>query len=166
MKKYRSIFLHSCTRDANIWIGARDVNDTVAGLYWTDGTTVDYVGTRDLNSPVTEPCLRLRYTDQGNWEWWDKTCLALFGYICKRTYCDCRGKERKLIRAFNQFMSGMGPFGVLARRRVHLATVLLRPPSGHRTDRRQTRHTHILQIGFRLSIAQADVRPVMPISFR
>ena len=31
---------------------------------------------------------------------------------------------------------------------------------------RQTRHTHIPQIGFRLAIAQADARPVMPISFR
>ena len=27
-----------------------------------------------------------------------------------------------------------------ARRRVHLATVLLRPPSGHRPDGRQARH--------------------------
>ena len=53
-----------------------------------------------------------------------------------------------------------------ARRRVHLATILLRPPSGHRPGRRQARHACILQIGLRLAIAQADARPVMPISFR
>ena len=46
-----------------------------------------------------------------------------------------------------------------ARRHVHLATVLLRPPSVHRPDRRQARHAHILQIGLRLAIAQADARP-------
>ena len=51
-------------------------------------------------------------------------------------------------------------------RRVHLTTVLLRPPSGHRPGRRQTHHTHILQIGLRLAIAQADARPVMPIFIR
>ena len=41
-----------------------------------------------------------------------------------------------------------------------------RPPSGHRPDRQQDRHFHILQIGLRLAIAKADARPVMPISFR
>ena len=48
-------------------------------------------------------------------------------------------------------------------RRVHLVTVLLRPTSGHRPGRRQARHAHILLIGLRLAIAQADSRPVMPI---
>ena len=42
--------------------------------------------------------------------------------------------------------------------------MLLRSPSGHRPDRRQARHAHILQIGLRLAIAQADGRPAMPIS--
>ena len=41
-----------------------------------------------------------------------------------------------------------------------------RPPSGHRPGRHQARHAHILQIGLRLAIAQADARPAMPISFR
>ena len=60
----------------------------------------------------------------------------------------------------------MGAYGGAAHRRVHLATVLLRPPSGHRSDRRQARHVHMLQIGLRLAIAQADARPVMPKSLR
>ena len=62
--------------------------------------------------------------------------------------------------------SGMGTYAGAARRRVYLTTVLLRPPSGHRPGRHQARHAHILQIGLRLAIAQADARPVMPISFR
>ena len=37
-----------------------------------------------------------------------------------------------------------------ARRRVHLATVLLRPPSGHRPGRRQARYAYIFQIGLHL----------------
>ena len=62
--------------------------------------------------------------------------------------------------------SGMGTYAGAARRRVHLATVLLRPPSGHRPGRRLTRHVQILQIDLRLAIVQADARPAMPISFR
>ena len=61
--------------------------------------------------------------------------------------------------------AGMGVYAGAALRRVHLTTVL-RPPSGHRPGRRQARHVRILQIGLRLAIAQADTRPVMPISFR
>ena len=49
---------------------------------------------------------------------------------------------------------------------IHLATVLLRPPSGHRPRRRQARHARVLQIGLRLAIAKADAIAVMPISFR
>ena len=63
-----------------------------------------------------------------------------------------------------QVMSGMGAYAGTARRRVHVATVLLRPPSGHRPGKRQARHVRFLQIGLRLDIAQADARPVMPIS--
>ena len=44
--------------------------------------------------------------------------------------------------------SGMGAYAGAARRRVHLATVLLGPPSGHRPGRSQARHARILQIGF------------------
>ena len=55
--------------------------------------------------------------------------------------------------------SGMGAYAGAARRRVHLATVLIRPPSDHRPGRRQTRQAHILQIGLRLAIAQTDARP-------
>ena len=50
----------------------------------------------------------------------------------------------------------MGAYAGAARRRVHLVTVLLRPPSGHRPGRRHARHARILQIGFRLTIAQTD----------
>ena len=41
--------------------------------------------------------------------------------------------------------SDMGAYAGAARRRFHLATVLLRPPSGHRPGRHQARHAHILQ---------------------
>ena len=58
----------------------------------------------------------------------------------------------------------METYAEAARRRVHLAKVLL-PPSGHRPGRRQAIHVHILQIGLRLAIAQADARLAMPISF-
>ena len=58
--------------------------------------------------------------------------------------------------------SGTGAYAGAARRRVHLATVLLWPPSGHRPGRRQ--FSHALQIGLRLAIVQADAKPVMPIS--
>ena len=37
------------------------------------------------------------------------------------------------------------------RRRVHLATALLRTPSGHRPSRRQARHAHIPQNGLHLT---------------
>ena len=60
----------------------------------------------------------------------------------------------------------MGTYAGAARRRIQLVTVLLRPPSGHRPGRRQARHARILQIGLRLTIAQADARPVMSISSR
>ena len=69
----------------------------------------------------------------------------------------------------------MGAYSGAARRRVHLVTVPLRPPSGHRLDSRQARHAHIPQIGLRLAIGQARhahipqvglrlavARPVMP----
>ena len=68
--------------------------------------------------------------------------------------------------SFVQIRSGVGAYAGAARRRVHLATVLLRPPSSHRLGTRQARHAHIVQIGLRLAIAQADARPAMPISFR
>ena len=67
------------------------------------------------------------------------------------------------------FRSGQVRYGGIpeaARRRVHLATVLPRPPFGHRLDRRQTHHAIILQIGLRLAITQTDARPIMPVSFR
>ena len=37
----------------------------------------------------------------------------------------------------------MGAYAGAVRRRVHLATVLLRPSSAHRPGRRQARHAHI-----------------------
>ena len=40
----------------------------------------------------------------------------------------------------------MGAYAAAARRRVHLTTVLPRPPSGHRQGRRQARNARILQI--------------------
>ena len=47
--------------------------------------------------------------------------------------------------------SDMGAYAGAARRRVHLGTVLLRPPSGHRPGRRQARLARILQIGLHLT---------------
>ena len=52
----------------------------------------------------------------------------------------------------------MGAYPEAARRRVHLATVLLRPPSGHHSGRRQARHAHIIQIG--LHPPDATMKPV------
>ena len=74
--------------------------------------------------------------------------------------------QKAILDQRHKLRSGMGAYTGAARRRVHLAMELLRPPSGHRPDRRQARHTHILQIGFRLAIAQADARPVMHVSLR
>ena len=50
-----------------------------------------------------------------------------------------------------QVRSGMGAYAGAARRRVHLVTVLPRPPSGHRPGRRQARHAHIIQLGLHLT---------------
>ena len=36
----------------------------------------------------------------------------------------------------------MGAYAGVARRRLHHATVIFRPPSGHRPGRRQARHAH------------------------
>ena len=52
--------------------------------------------------------------------------------------------------------SGQVRYGGI-HRSVHLAMVLLRPPSSHRPGRRQASHTRILQIGLRLAIAQAQL---------
>ena len=62
--------------------------------------------------------------------------------------------------------SAIGVHGREANRRVHLATVPLQPPSGHRPGGRQDRHARILQIELRLAIAQADATIAMPVSFR
>ena len=64
------------------------------------------------------------------------------------------------------YRSGMGAYTGAACRRDHLVTVLLRPPPGHHPGKRQARHARVLQIGLRLTITQADARPVMPVSFR
>ena len=45
-----------------------------------------------------------------------------------------------------QMRSVVWTYDEATRRRVHSATVLLRPPSGHRPGRRQARYTSILQI--------------------
>ena len=65
---------------------------------------------------------------------------------------DCRKRfewgEATILRIINHpVRSGMGTYAGAARRRVHLATVLLRTPSGHRPGRGQARHAHIPQIG-------------------
>ena len=44
-----------------------------------------------------------------------------------------------------------GTYAGAARRRVRLATVLLRPPSGHRPGRCRAGHVYILQIGLHLT---------------
>ena len=50
-----------------------------------------------------------------------------------------------------QVRSGVGAYAGAARRRIHLATVFLRPPFGHRPGRRQARHARILHIGLHLT---------------
>ena len=50
-----------------------------------------------------------------------------------------------------QVRTGMGAYAGAARRRVHRATVLLRPPSDHRPGKRQARHAHIPQKGLNLT---------------
>ena len=56
----------------------------------------------------------------------------------------------------DEVRSGVGTYAGAARRRVHLATVLPRPPSGHRPGRRQARHTRFLQIGLYLTQPSAS----------
>ena len=55
-----------------------------------------------------------------------------------------------------QVSSGMEAHAGAARRRIHLAAVLLRLPSGHRPGRRQARHVRILQIGLQLTRRQRN----------
>ena len=50
-----------------------------------------------------------------------------------------------------QVRSGMGACAGTARRRVHLARVLFRPPYGHHPGRRQARHACILQVRLHLT---------------
>ena len=51
----------------------------------------------------------------------------------------------------NWSWSVMEVYAATARCRVHLATVFLRPPSGHRPGRHQARHARISQIELHLS---------------
>ena len=69
-------------------------------------------------------------------------CAATFNR--KRTRKEKQGKFG--VNFGGQVRSGMGAYAGAARRRVHLAPVLLRPPSGHRPGRRQARHARIPQI--------------------
>ena len=57
---------------------------------------------------------------------------------------------KKARRLSGQVRSGVAAYAGAACRRVHLATVPLRPPSCHRPGRRQARHARILQIGLHL----------------
>ena len=61
--------------------------------------------------------------------------------------------------ASGQVRSGMGAYAGAARRRVHLVTVLLRPPSGHRSGRRQSHYASILQIGLHLTQPRSGWAP-------
>ena len=51
----------------------------------------------------------------------------------------------------NQVRSSMAAYTGAVRCRVHLATVLPRPPSGHRPGRHLARHARILQVGLHLT---------------
>ena len=53
--------------------------------------------------------------------------------------------------SYTQVRSGMGAYAGAVRRRVHLATVLLRSPSGRRPGKRQDRHARIPQIRLHLT---------------
>ena len=57
-----------------------------------------------------------------------------------------RPRFRRFLARLVRSGQDMGAYAGAARRRVHLATVLFRPPSGHRLGRRQARHAHILHI--------------------
>ena len=67
--------------------------------------------------------------------------LAIDFYMNSRLFCYAL-----------EVRSGMGAYTKAARRRVHLATVLLRSPSEHSLGRRQARHVYIPQI--RLDLTQ------------
>ena len=69
--------------------------------------------------------------------------------FAKRMALRILAPQRKQKALYN-VRSGIGVYAGAARRRVHLATVLPRPPSGHRPGRRQARHARILQIGLHL----------------
>ena len=70
----------------------------------------------------------------------------------------------RYIRFVSSHVKNMKTFPENWSRKEHRASVWAL--SGHRPDRRQARHVHILQIGLRLAIAQTDARPAMSISFR
>ena len=93
-----------------------------------------------------------------------KRQLCLYGHVARlpvedpahRIFpCgDLRGwieSRVSLVGRIDQVRSSVGAYAGAARRRVHLATVLLRPPSGHRPGRRQVRHARILQKGLHLT---------------
>ena len=58
-------------------------------------------------------------------------------------FCYWESIDETIIIIMIHVRSGVGTYGGAERRRVHLATVLLRPPSGLRPDRRQAHHAHI-----------------------
>ena len=73
--------------------------------------------------------------------------LYFFSFWSLRVSITFSNTDIKNIMSLDQFRSGMGAYAGAARRRVNLATVLFRLPSGHRPDRRQARHASTLQIG-------------------
>ena len=75
--------------------------------------------------------------------WQERSFEILYGFSDIedrfRLYKTSMNRARKLLRLIRSGRSGMGAYAGAARRGVHLATVLLRPPSGHRSGRRQAR---------------------------
>ena len=73
------------------------------------------------------------------------TLVSMFA-ILKYLFCSIKNWG-----AVPLFRSVMNAWAGAARRRVHLATVLPRPPSGQRLGSRWARHAHVPQMGLHLT---------------
>ena len=77
----------------------------------------------------------------------DRNEISVFNLIDRKD----EGETRK--RGMIERARSVVAYAGAARRRAYLATVLVRPPSGHRSGRRQACHAYILQLGLHLTQA-------------